>query len=166
MVLRFWQKMVLAVVVAVFVSGMGIAAADEFDGGWTWNSRISVEGEEIATQWQVNDGANPYEALAYGASITVQLPKNASASLISKTLNESVRLQQTGALACNADGVQAVVSYRIASLGEGTDPSATVDVRVTHVATGQVLGLAAGRLDQSIDVSVVVPVQNPSCAAS
>ena len=150
---RLKSLVVLMVVATVLLMGTAVAQAWW---GWWWNAEIAVEGVDVRTEWMVND-PNPD---GFRASIEVKVPKGAEANLITQADNETVVIIPSGGLECTSTGIEAEVRYRVVALGPVDGPT----VLATIKANGQVVGSAAGTLNEGIALNVLIPATNPDCS--
>jgi hypothetical protein len=124
-----------------------------------WNAHVDVENAKVGLGWGIPDdvsgGVNGYATV-----ITLTLPERAHASVTKKAPNETVVLNRSAALTCDANGIQAIATYRVTRL---TGTGREVAVSVAKVAgqkppaTGDVLGSGRGLVGQDISVHVVIP---------
>ncbi|MEA2672895.1 MAG: hypothetical protein QOI92_87 [Chloroflexota bacterium] len=124
-----------------------------------WNAHVTVENAKVGLGWGVTDDSTG-GVMAYATLITLTLPEAADATVIKKAPNETVVLNRSASLTCDANGIEAIVTYRVTRLtGTGTQ----VAVSVAKVAgqkppaTGDVLGSGRGPVGQDIAVHVVIP---------
>ncbi|HYK95268.1 MAG TPA: hypothetical protein VE011_05280 [Candidatus Dormibacteraeota bacterium] len=128
-----------------------------------WNAHVNVENAKVGLGWGVTDDVSG-GVTAYATVITLTLPQRAAASVSKKAPNETVVLNRSASLTCDANGIEANVTYRVTPL---TGTGKQVAVSVAKVAgqkppaTGDVLGRGTGQVGEDITVHVVIP---GSCA--
>jgi hypothetical protein len=124
-----------------------------------WNAHVTVENAKVGLGWGIPDDQSG-GVTAYVTVITLTLPERAAASVTKKAPNETVILSRSAGLTCDANGIQAIVTYRVTRL---TGTGSQVAVSVAKVAgqkppaTGDVLGSGRGQVGQDIAVHVVIP---------
>jgi hypothetical protein len=128
-----------------------------------WNAHVDVENAKVGLGWGITDDVTG-GITAYAAVITLTLPERADASVSKKAPNETVVLNRSASLTCDANGIEANVTYRVSrSTGTGNQVAVSVakDAGQKPPATGDILGKGMGQVGQDITVHVVIP---GSCA--
>ena len=124
-----------------------------------WNAHVDVENAKVGLGWGIPDDVTG-GVTAYAAVITLTLPERANASVSKKAPNETVILNRSARLTCDANGIEANVTYRVTPL---TGTGHQVAVSVAKVAgqkppaTGDILGKGMGQVGQDITVHVMIP---------
>ena len=136
---------VLGVVVGALFFGSAVV-----HGFWWWNGRINVEGTHITVNW----GVEAPGVKAFDADITVTLPEEAEARIIKVAPNEDIKLEESAALSCLADAIEATVEFEV-SADDGEAGSA-VQVAV-KAGRRDILGQANGVVGEVIHLDVLIP---------
>ena len=138
----------LGAFVAVLVLGTAVAFGSH---NWWWNAQIDVEGTDVRTVWSVHD--DPDGAGNYEASITLTIPNEADASIVSQSSNETVELKSNGGLECTSQGIEAKAVFRVYS----QEGPAWNEVVVSVTADGTKIGSGTGALGGIVQVDVLIP---------
>jgi hypothetical protein len=124
-----------------------------------WNAHVDVENAKVGLGWGIPDDVSG-GVTAYATNITLTLPEHAAATVTKKAPNETVILNRSASLTCDANGIQATVTYRVSRV---TGTGNVVAVNVAEVAgekpdpTKQVLGKGSGLVGEDITIHVVIP---------
>ena len=146
-----------AMVITGVLFGMLLFGAISAHGFWWWNSKIDVEGVQLATVWEVTDAGAATDP--YFADISVAVPKKADAKIAEQADNERVRIRHTKRLKCLEDGIETVVSVRVKS-GHDDDGS---EVRLILKANGRPVGEATGSVGERIVAKGLLPTHPRPC---
>ena len=133
---------ILGVVTGVLVFGAVVA-----QGSWWWNSKIDVQGVELATRWEITD--TDKSLFFYRSDIVVTVPKQADAVVIERASNEKVTIEKSKKLKCLAEGIQVKVEATVSGPG-GTS-------KLTITANGDVVGGGTAPVGDTIKDSVLLP---------
>lgn len=124
-----------------------------------WNAHVDVETARVGLGWGIADDVTG-GVTGYAVVITLTLPERADASVSKKAPNETVVLNRSASLTCDANGIEANVTYRVTRLA-GTGNQVAVSIAKVAgqkpPATGDVLGKGTGQVGQDITVHVVIP---------
>jgi len=141
----------------LIVMAMGAGAAQAY-WGWYWNAEINLEGTSLRTAWTVVDG----DESDYFTDIRVSVPRKADADVVEFAEgHERVKISSGRRLSCDADSVDAIVTFKVKADDKRVDRKGRVEVEIT--ADGQVIGTADGRVGKKISVRVEVPANDPDC---
>ena len=150
------MKLLAAMVAVLTVMAFGAGAAHAY-WGWYWNAEINVEGTVVHTQWSVDGDQGDYFA-----DIRVSVPRGADADILAVAGRyESVTLHSRGSLSCDADSVEAVVSFKVSAATADADSKAAVNVSIN--IGGDAIVSAVGRVGKTISLRADVPAKNNDC---
>jgi hypothetical protein len=125
-----------------------------------WNAHVNVQDAKVGLGWGIPDDKTG-GVMAYAALITLTLPERADASVAKKAPNETVVLNRSASLTCDANGIEANVTYRVSAQAGATGRQVAVNVAKVAgqkpPATGDVLGQGRGQVGEDINVHVVIP---------
>ena len=139
----------------LIVMAMGAGAAQAY-WGWYWNAEIDLEGTSLRTAWTVVDGDED----DYFTDIRISVPRKADADVVGVAEgHEKVKIKSGRKLSCDADSVDAIVTFKVKADGKGVDRKGRVEVEIT--ANGEIIGTADGRIGKKITVNVDVPATDP-----
>lgn len=158
--MRFKLLVMTVVVLGVLLFGAVVVHAR----GWSWNSQINVEDNEVHTVWTVDFGKDAEAANDYFAKIVLTLPKEAKVQIISFADNETVVIKRNKKLKCTDGGIEAKATYWVTAVDDATGKHVLVTVTAKPKKGKEVIvGRVSGKVGKTLKLNILIPTKGKVC---